>query len=1172
MPQLTPKQKHAVISRDSNILISAAAGSGKTRVLIERIASLVKDDRIPVDSLLVVTFTNAAAGEMRERLLAKFREELLQGDDPFLRKQILNIQKASISTIHAYCIELIRRHFHIVELDPNFKIADDTEMQLLKEELLEQLMENYYEIGDDYFYDLIEMYSGNKTDDGLRQLILELYNFSQSKPYPIKWLKETALFYKSSKMEFEQSDMMNVFKRNFEIDFKGLKELSKLALDQCIEHDLIEYMPCAKEEYEQLDEIDKNMERLEIGEIFEAIENIKFNRLSSIKKDRKEIVAEYAEIYKNIRNDLKKNIKKLIEVYAVYDFDKEVQKMNELYPRLDYLVDLVESFFKLFDEAKRDIGVLDFNDIEHYAIKILSNEDVALKESKRYNYIFLDEYQDTNEVQESIISSIKREENLFQVGDVKQSIYRFRLADPEIFIKKRKDYIENSGKNELIQLNQNFRSRPSVLLGINELFESIMSSKLGDVDYDENEYLNPGAKFEKIENENISVELIFGEKEVEDEILKEYSKIEKEAIYIANRIKELVKTPTYDAKKGEFRQIEYRDIVILMRAVRRSSNIFNEIFMREDIPIYVDDAEGYLDSVEVSLIINLLKLIDNRNQDIALISVLRSPICAFKTEDLIQIRIEDQEVSYYEATLRYIENHSDEIADRIERFYEKLTEWEKLSKLIKLGDLMWNILTETNFYYYVSAMPGGEQRQANIRLLIDRANAYEKVSFGGLFDFIRYTKKLKNQSQDLSAAKLIGENENVVRMMSIHKSKGLEFPVVICACMGKQFNQQDLRKKVILHKELGIGTQYINPDLRSYNSMFLHEVIKQQMKIENLSEEMRILYVAMTRAVDRLILTGYVSDIEAKIEKWTIEPSLFRLKQDKSYIDWIMRFLSNTGASQDLLKHGFSSKFSTKKVHYNIKLVAEIELLEGKCENLAENIENLKEILEQEVESDQNIELIEETLNWKYPSAYLGGLKRKYSVSELNTSNREPWLRDDTRYDKKILDIESKNWQKRGVLLHLILQNIVDYSFKDTGSLRRYIDNYEGASEFLSNSDYIYIENYLKSELFSRIKNSSKIFREQPFVLKKPAKILDEKYENGEILIQGIIDLIFEEDGEMILVDYKSGGSSYSDEKLVRKKYQKQVDLYEEAITSILNKKVKEKYLYLIESGKILKM
>jgi ATP-dependent helicase/nuclease subunit A len=1172
MPQLTPDQKHAVVCRKSNILISAAAGSGKTRVLIERIASLIKDDKVPVDSLLVVTFTNAAAGEMRERLLAKLREELLQGDDSFIRKQILNIQKASISTIHAYCIELIRRHFHIVELDPNFKIADDTEMQLLKEELLEQLMENYYEKGDGYFYDLIEMYSGNKTDEGLRQLILELYHFAQSKPSPFDWLREIVSFYNLSRNDFDESEMMDTFKNNFKIDFQGLYELSKLALDKCMEYDLIEYMDCAKNEYAQIKDINEMIESAQIGSVFDAMNDIQFKRLSSIKKDRKELVGEYAEVYKSIRNDLKKNIKKIIEIYAIYDFDKEVGKMNELYPRLEYLIDLVEDFSRTFDEAKRDQGVLDFNDIEHYAIKILSNDDLAVKERKRYSFIFLDEYQDTNEVQESIISRIKREDNLFQVGDVKQSIYRFRLADPEIFIKKRKLYLDSGEENEVIQLNQNFRSRPSILMGINELFSAIMSDKLGDVQYDEKEYLNPGAKFEDLENENIKIELIYGEKDIDDEILKEYNKIEKEAIYIAKRIKELIGTPTYDAKNGEFRKIEYRDIVILMRAVRRSSNIFNEIFMKEDIPIYVDDAEGYLDSVEVSLIINLLKLIDNRNQDIALISVLRSPICAFRTEELIQIRIEDQEVSYYEATLRYIENHEDDIADRLRSFYEKLTSWEKLSKLIKLGDLMWEILTETNFYYYVAAMPGGEQRQANIRLLIDRANAYEKVSFGGLFDFIRYTKKLRNQSQDLSAAKLIGENENVVRMMSIHKSKGLEFPIVICACMGKQFNQQDLRKKVILHKELGLGTQYIDPKLRSYNSMFLQEVVKQQIKIENLSEEMRILYVAMTRAVDQLIMTGYVNDMNKKIENWSNAPSIYRLKQDKSYIDWIMRFALTTESVQDLQKQGFDAKYNTSKAHYSIKLIAEIELLKDKKEMIAENIENLKTMLDSQAEKTEMDDSIEETLNWSYPAFYLSNLKRKYSVSELNAYKKEPWLRDETKYDKKILDVESKNWQKRGVLLHLILQNIIDYSFEDSTKLRAYINNYDGANEFLSEKDYSYIEKYLKSDLFARIKKSDKVYREQPFVLKKSATILESEYESGEILIQGIIDLLFEENGEIVLVDYKSGGSSYSDEALVKAKYEKQINLYKEAVESILNKSVKEKYLYLIESGKILKM
>jgi len=1178
MPKWTEEQLEAIESRNRNILVSAAAGSGKTAVLIERIASLIIRDKVEVDQLLVVTFTNAAAGEMRERLIKRLRQEYLINDSKYIRNQIGKVQKASISTIHAYCIELIRRNFHILDIDPNFKIADESNMSLLREEILEELMEESYEMGEENFYKLIEMYTNNKNDDGLRTLILELYYFSQSKPNPIEWLRKSVDSYKCDIREFKDSENLKYLLEDIKIDLNGLTAIAKFALDYCVENDLVEYLPFAEEEYNSLLNLCE-VEWVEVEELIGAMQQIQFKRLASVRGERKKIIEEYAEVYKDKRKKIKLDIDKISKKYGVVNLELEIYKMNQLYEPLKYLIDLVQKFSSRFKEEKNEKIVLDFNDIEHYAIEVLENDEISKKEMKRYRYIFLDEYQDTNEIQETIISKIKQSKNLFQVGDVKQSIYRFRLADPTIFINKRKHYEKTQDSNQVIHLFKNFRSRSNLLDGINELFKGIMSEKLGEVEYSEKEYLNAGIVFESEGNKNLSVELIckdkdLVEKENIDETLKNFSKIEKEALYIASRIKDLIQEKTYDAKLGELRDVKYRDIVILLRAVRSSAMIFSDIFLEEGIPLYVDDTEGYLDSLEVSLLVNLLKIIDNRNYDIPLISVLRSPVFKFETDELIKIRIEDREVSYYEATLRYVENNEDELSDRLKNFYSKIDKWEKRSKLVKLSDLFWEILIETNFYYFVAALPGGKQRQANIRLLIDRANEFEKSSFGGLFDFIRYTKKLKNQNQDFSAAKIIGENEDVVRIMSIHKSKGLEFPIVICACMAKKFNQQDLRKKLIMHKDFGLATQYVDTENRQYEGTLLLEIMKQAIKIENLSEEMRILYVAMTRAVDKLILTGYVSDIDKKVKAWNDYPELYVLRQDSSYLDWLMRVLLQTNASQNLIESNVSTAiFRKNKTNYNINVIYESELVRN-YKNKVESLEIFRSGLEKKVlDNEQLKKTIENSLNWKYDHRKLCHLKRKYSVSEINMSSNSEILDKDRV--KKITTEKSLDFKNRGILLHLILEKIIDENLnnlKELEDVKKFMNSFNQSDNLLLKTDYENIYNYTQSKLFKRLKQSSRVFKEQPFVLKESSVILGSELEGETILIQGIIDLFFETEQGVVLVDYKSGGGSYMSDEYIKNKYYKQIQLYKKAIEKILNCKVVEAYLYMIETGKLVQI
>ncbi|QIB26361.1 helicase-exonuclease AddAB subunit AddA [Caloranaerobacter azorensis] len=1190
MPNWTSDQLSAIKLRDKNLLVSAAAGSGKTAVLVERIIRIITEDKIDIDRLLIVTFTNAAAGEMRERILDALTKKLEEdGEDEYIRKQISLLNKASITTLHSFCRDVVKRNFHLVDIDPKFRIGDETELSIIRQEVLDEILEKEYEKENEYFIKLVEGYGRDKEDIKLRELILKIYYFIQSKPYPERWLEESIEMFNVEKEELEKSKWIKTIKDILYIELDGAKHMINNAIETCKKiNGPVEYLDALYDDMQNIDSLEKGLSN-SLQNFFDEINGIKHKKLKSIKGDRKlEVSEENKEKVKKLRNDYKKIIDSIKNKMITNDIESNARYLKEIYPIMKYLYRIVIDFGEMYRNRKLERGILDFNDLEHYTLKILENEDIQREYQNKFRYIFVDEYQDSNIVQETILNCIKRDDNLFLVGDVKQSIYRFRLADPSLFIEKYNTFSKNiEDVNVRIDLSKNFRSRQEILEGVNYIFKKIMSSKLGEIDYTEDAYLYKGLDFGEIWDSSIEIDIV--EKDTSeldiDEELEELTDIEVEANIIVSKIKELIGKKTYDPKKQEFRDIMYKDIVILLRTTKNWASIFTEVLLKEGIPVYSDDNTGYFESLEIKIFINLLKLIDNKRQDLLLLSVMRSSIANFSIDDLIAIRVNKREGAFYNALEEYIDTKDDELKHRLVKFIEKLDKWAEESKFMKLDEFIWKLLRETNFYYFVGSMPGGKQRQANLRILVDRASQFEKTSINGLFNFIRFIDKLTKSSGDMSAAKTIGENENVVRIMSIHKSKGLEFPVVICAGLGKKFNLMDTREDILLHKDLGLGPKFIDLDKRIYIETLPLIAIREKMKLESLSEEMRILYVALTRAIDKLILLGSVKNINNRSLKWCDGASLYNLTKSNCYLDWIMSALSEH--RDGILIHqlaGLETDENTLDSHnskWKINIIDRSSILMEKNDELMKRKEILKRLKYFKLEkSSEYRDIINLRFNWEYKQAEAVEIPSKLSVTDiknLSFKNIKNAVVKTPSLIKKPRFLESKKGftrAEKGTIMHFMMQHL---SFNDNMSeqyIKQQIDDMVErkllTEEEAKVIDISKILNFFKSSIGQRIISAEKLYKEVPFVLRKKAKeiIKDVNGCDEELLIQGVIDCYFEEGNEFVLVDYKTDFVYGGYLENIVKKYKVQLELYKEALEKITGKKVKESYLYLFDLNK----
>ena len=1336
-PKWTQEQQNVIDSRGGNLLVAAAAGSGKTAVLVERIIQMIlnSDLKIDIDKLLVVTFTNAAASEMRERIGDAISKKLDENpEDEHLQDQLVLLNKASITTIHSFCLEVIKSNFHKINLDPNFRIGDETECSLMKLEAIDETFDILYEQNDEEFCYLVDCYAEKRGDSNLQNLILSIYSFVMASPYPKVWLKESAEdFNITDDFDFATSKWAKAILETVKIQMEGIeKSLCKAIEDVYGIDELVTFTDKLKIEYEKIKEILYACDT-SWSDAYRQISSMTFENYAKgvkrIPKDAPSYIKEEKDKAKKIRDNAKKSIEKIKTSVFNKNYDDLKDEIKFLYPIVKSLSDVVLMFEQIYSQKKRDKGIIDFNDIEHFALQILTEtdengdfvfdeegknipSDIALEYREKFYEIFIDEYQDSNQVQEVILSTIakQKEPNRFMVGDVKQSIYRFRQAKPEIFLQKYATYdTDLSSKYKKIMLYKNFRSRKEVVDSVNYIFEHIMSKNLGEIDYNEEEKLNLGANFEEVEDEKIilggATEIHLMEKKVpevedpdeEEEEGEDLDASQIEARMVGKIIRDIMRPnengeimQVFDKKLETYRNVEYKDIVILLRATSAWAPVFAEELINMDIPTYADMGQGYFETMEIQVIMSFLKVIDNPMQDIPLIAILRSPIYGFTPEDFIDIRITDKKVSFYEAMMMFVGEKidlsneeeqdiaEDEISDdigneiidvnineentyvdadmddyyqninyedfeyeneefiyndevmyesyisenveddliyeinsniegdeesqkselelKVRRFLDDLKELQEKSMYMSTDEFLWYIYTNSGYYAYCGALPGGSQRQANLRILFERAKQFEETSFKGIFNFINFISKLKKSNSDMGSAKTLGENANVVRIMSIHKSKGLEFPIVICSGMGRNFNTMDFRKDVLYHHELGYGPQIVDFERRISYPSIAKEALKCKINIENISEEMRILYVALTRAKEKLIITSSIKDIEQNMHKWSSNISTEKMvsKYDilngKNYMDWMMPAIIKHKDLEDIREtYNLSTSISMEdESKWSVKTWNRDDMDFEKHEK--EGIREVLNTMDLSQHDTEYYEQIEKKLNFEYP--YLGVVKKAASISVTEIKKRQEeyeeqedslglYKRKTTLKKPKFLSESQKSEKitgaRRGTIVHLIME-VLDFEKVNTESeikaqiqdlvKRRIITEKE--SQVLSPRK---IMRFFKSPIAKRMLSSKFVKREQKiytqikmndiYLNDEIFKNNRETYENESVMLRGVIDLYFEEDDGLVILDYKTDFVDENNKKEIIHKYKKQIEIYADVLSKLTGKKVKEKYLYL---------
>lgn len=1171
-PVWTSEQKKVIELHNRNILVSAAAGSGKTAVLVQRIIEMIADEKHPVDidRLVIVTFTNAAAYEMKQRILDAIEARMeAEPDNLHLRRQQTLINHAQITTIDSFCLDIIRNYFNEIDINPGFKVADEGELKLLMADVMDELIEDYYNEGTQEFYDFVECYTPEKTDAKLGDYILNLYQAAQSNPWPEEWLVHCKEIYAAgSEEEFLNSEIMQFVREDVKRQIISICEMIE---------EMINVSSMPEGPYMYLEALNDDLifvERLKLEENpFACAMHIKEHNFARLSAKRDASVSEEKKMYvKTVRDIVKKALSKIAEDYGNHDLISSYQLICRCYPYISVYVDMTLEFMKRFDEKKRKKNIINFNDMEHLALNILVKKNgdvfeytnVADELSRRYEEILIDEYQDSNLVQEIILNSISRERfgkpNVFMVGDVKQSIYRFRLARPELFIEKYDSYSEQDGLYQKIELHKNFRSRSEVLCSVNEVFEKIMQKEFGEISYDDNARLYPSAVFPESPADMGRTQVLLLEHEDESDM----TDAEAEAVLCASWIQKIVQNEEYlclDKETQSYRKLQYRDIVVLMRNARQNADIFVNTFARMGIPAVSESKSGYFSAYEVSILLSLLNIIDNPRQDIHLAAVLKSYFGGFGSNELAEIRAANKEKSFYDAFMLYED-------ERKKSFLDFLNQLRRDSEYKAIHELVWNIVYDTGYYDYVGSMPMGRERQANIDMLMEKAKSYENTSFHGLFNFVRYIERLKTYDVDYGEASLNSENDDVVRVMTIHKSKGLEFPVVFLTGTQRTFNQTDAGQKLVIDSDLCVGTDYMDADTRVRRSTMVKKAVSRKIRLANLSEEQRILYVAMTRAKEKLFITGCVKDLTKAADKWSVETGRKKLTyldviSHKCYLDMIMpAALSESGnfVILPVKKEAFLQMCSVTENQWQAGK-------EGPEEGSADN--RKKEIMQ----------------DYCYPHKIIN-MPVKMTVSELKYLGQH----EDDENSKKLVEeelvpsvpkfISGREEVKgavRGSAYHKLMELLDFERCVDEKSIKEYlkeaVEKGKISKEWADSIKIRDIVKFLQTNLGQELKKAygeNRLFREKQFVMGVPANTISAEYDTEElILVQGVVDVYLETDEGLILADYKTDAVPFGDEgrKMLAERYRKQLDYYEIALCRLTGRKVIKKSIYSFKLG-----
>ncbi|MCA0969638.1 helicase-exonuclease AddAB subunit AddA [Halobacillus litoralis] len=1220
MVSWTKEQERAIYSHGSDILVAAAAGSGKTAVLVERIIQklLHRENPVDIDSLLVVTFTNAAAQEMRNRVgqaLAKALEE-----DPgshHLKKQLSLIQNASISTLHSFCMEVVRRNAYTLDIDPGFRIADTVESDLIQQEVLEELFEDWYgREGEEQqrFFDVVERFSSDRSDLDVEKLVLDLYTFATQNPWPDAWLDEMVAMYDVAKVEGEEElTWLNLLKQEVDSQLKALEADIGKFLELTREPDgPYTYAETADSDLEMVKQA-KGALAVSWEELQTYMSGAKFASLSRKKMECDETKKEKA---KKIRDRYKKRWNEMKDEWFNRSLTSYLKDMHELHPVLKQLAVLVKDFKDRYEKMKKEKAIVDFSDLEHYCLQILLDEQstpdnpvpssVAEGFHKQFSEVLIDEYQDTNLVQETLLRLLTDSEqagHLFMVGDVKQSIYRFRHAEPSLFLNKYKDYGQQAALGERIDLARNFRSRKQVLDATNYIFRQVLDEEVGEMEYEkEAELIYSNTIYDELTSSDAKAELLLidresKEEEDENEEYKDLEKAQLEARAYGRKIQEWLGNEgtapmeVVDKETGTKRPIQYRDIVILMRSMTWASTIVDEL-KQQGIPVYAELSTGYFEAIEIKVMLSLLKVIDNPMQDIPLASVLKSPIVGLNEDELAKLRLSKRKGTYYEALLAYAER--DELGQKVDEFTSMLKSFRERARQGALSELIWDVFRETGYYDFVGGMPGGRQRQANLRALYDRARSYESTTFRGLFRFLRFIERMEERGDDLGAARALGEQEDVVRIMTIHKSKGLEFPAVILGAMDKQFNMMDLKNRYLLHKDYGFGTRYINPEKRLMYPTLAYHALKQAKRREMLAEEMRVLYVALTRAKEKLVMIGNVASFEKKQEKWLsfieeenwVLPPHDRLDA-KSYLDWVGPALIRHEHTADL-RGGIDVTTADEiykdesEWHVSIAHGSEFAILDEQIEQRDANLQKAVHQWEL-VEVENAEEEVVSRLDFTYPYEKAATTRAKQTVTEIK---RQRETKDEYSSDQLLVPYRApivkrprfmqENKQltgaEKGSAMHTVMQHIPLSTSWMASDVEEFVEELV-EKELLTRDeadviDHDAIAAFFETTVGELVQKAELVEREVPFSMTLPAgEVYKDWTGNAEerVFIQGVIDaMIPYKDGWMIM-DYKSDAVTKDPEvfsEQMKQRYGTQLRLYTTALEKIWKQPVYRSCLY----------
>ena len=1264
----TKEQEQVIKLRNRNILVSAAAGSGKTAVLVQRILEKVMDPDHPVDidRLLIMTFTRAAAGEMRERIANALENALYENpDNEHLQRQTTLIHTAQITTIDGFCAYVIRNYFHLIGLDPGYRTGEEGELKLLKEDVMKELLENYYAKDSGKFKYFIECYASGKTDDGIKELIYSLYNAAMSNPYPDSWLEKCIDCYRNTDLEsIKVSEWMKLLWKNVAKDLDQAKTLIEEARELC-------FVPGGPYLYDDalgsdlllICDVKEKAEAGDFDGVGALLGSPSFARLST-KKPKEPVDDTLKEQVKTIRESAKGILKEIGTRYFTVKEEELPLLLSSCLGPVEMLVELTREFIRLYGEKKREKNILDFTDMEHFALEILVEREVsdthnesgisqrgknafageetgcqmgenslekkekapegqesvyhmsaaARELSLKYDEVMVDEYQDSNLVQEMITNCVSGwadgRKNIFMVGDVKQSIYRFRLARPELFMEKYKQYSLTDSDEQRIDLHKNFRSRSRVLDSANFIFRQIMGEDLGGIAYDEAAALYPGAEFPDGNREEfLPTEVLLVEKDSEEleDLMEGQDARELEALAISHRIKEIVgKELVLDKETKEYRPVRYGDIVILLRSASGWSETFTEVLGAHGIPVYAASKTGYFSALEVVTVLNYLQVCDNPLQDIPLTGVLRSPLVGCTSQELAVLREEHPDGMIYESVLEFLEEYENRednwdavLYEKLHGFIRLLTEMRDLAVYTPVHELILEVLRRTGYGNYAKALPNGAQRSANLAMLVEKAMDYEKTSYRGLFNFVRYIEHLQKYEVDYGEVNLSGAGEGSVEIMTIHKSKGLEFPIVILAGMGKQFNFQDLNARLLIHPDFGLGADAILPDRRMIVSTLNKQVIRRRLLEESLGEEIRVLYVALTRAKEKLIMTGTIANLEKELlylsrfrdNEQELLPAETRLN-GKTYWDYVLPALARHRCMDGLYEefgllpshenplYDDPSEFEVKRI--TAQMLAQTEVADQATGQMEEDLFDQWDC---EKVTDPGIrEELERRFGFVYPYEYRKDIPVKVSVSDLKKKSyhEDTDIEEAVYFEPDIVPLiprfmeekreseEEFTGSARGTAYHRVME-CLEYNKTDSAKQLReqvtaLVENKklsEAEADCVRISD---VQIFVESELGQRMKGaalSGNLFREQPFVISRSAAEIDESWDPQErVLVQGIIDAYFLEKDEIVLVDYKTDRVRRGEEQKLIDLYHTQLEDYAQALQRMTGRKVKEKYIY----------